>query len=99
MHNHFILLGPGERKKGGVGTGTQNNSADSPGSPHTTPHTPVTYLHKEGLLLQIKGKYHRDPFYKKILDSPQEFKSFEATKDSSIHLKLADQRVLCIPNI
>ena len=50
------------------------------------------------LLLQIKGQYHRNPFYKKILDSPQEFKSFKV-KDSYIHLKLADRRVLCIPNI
>jgi len=89
-----------------VGTGTQNR-ANSPGSrerpsaettEHSTPRIPVTYPHEEGLLLQIKGQYHRDPFYKKILDSPQEFKSFEA-KDSYIHLKLADRRVLCIPNI
>jgi len=31
MHDYFVLLDPGERKKGGVGTGTQcNNESDSP---------------------------------------------------------------------
>jgi len=31
MCNYFVLLGPGEQKKGGVGTGTQhNNESDSP---------------------------------------------------------------------
>ena len=31
MRNYFVLLGPGERKTGGVGTGAQhNNESDSP---------------------------------------------------------------------
>ncbi|KIM52656.1 hypothetical protein SCLCIDRAFT_32499 [Scleroderma citrinum Foug A] len=92
MCDHFVLLRPGERKKGGVGTGTQhNNRENSPNElkPHegTSNGTErsilrilVTYPH-EGLSLQIKGQYHKDPFYKRILDSPQEFKTFEVSKD------------------
>ena len=62
-----------------MGTGTQNNTGpDSPNDPETSngptkrtiPCILVTYPHEEGLLQQIKGKYIRDPFYKKILDSP-----------------------------
>ena len=92
MCDHFVLLRPGERKKGGVGTGTQhNNRENSPnelkphegtsnGTERSTLRIPVTYPH-EGLSLQIKGQYHKDPFYKRILDSPQEFKTFEVSKD------------------
>ena len=108
MRDHFVLLGPGKQKKGGMGTGTQNNTGpDSPNDPETSngptkrtiPRIPVTYPHEEGLLQQIKGKYIRDPFYKKILDSPRDFKNFEATNDGYIRLKLNDRKVLCILNI
>ena len=60
---------------------------------------PTTYPHEEELLSQIKGQYHRDPFYKKILDSPREFKNFGTKGDGYIRMKLVDRTVLCIPNI
>ena len=109
MRDHFVLLGPGERRKGGMGTSTQNNSEDnapeshkeasSNAAEHQRARIPTTYPHEEELLSQIKGQYHRDPFYKKILDSPREFKNFETKGDGYIRMKLVDRTVLCIPNI
>lgn len=93
-----------------MGTGTQNhtgiNSPDdrnpeghSSNSAHSMPCIPVTYPHEEGLLLKIKGQYHKDPFNRRILESPRKFKNFEASKDRYICLKMCDWKVLCIPNI
>jgi len=112
MHDHFVLLGPGKQRKGGMGTGTQHNNErnqqrgsvshntdTSTNEQCSTIRILVTYPHEEKLLSQIKGQYHKDPFYKKILDSLHSFKNFETPDSGYIHLKLADRKVLCIPNI
>jgi len=31
---------------------------------------------EEELLGEIKDQYHRDPFFKKVLDAPKEFRNF-----------------------
>ncbi|THU77147.1 hypothetical protein K435DRAFT_703038 [Dendrothele bispora CBS 962.96] len=51
------------------------------------------------LLAQIKNKYDQDPFYKKIVEAPKDFKNFEYT-DGLVYQRLSDStKVLCIPRI
>jgi hypothetical protein len=53
---------------------------------------------EEELMDDIRYQYDRDPFYKKILDSPKEFHNFEV-ENGIIRIKLNDQTLVCIPDI
>ena len=58
-----------------TGNGTTENNNES--QQHSIDNIPVTYPHENGLLCEVKDQYSKDPFYKKILDSPKAFKNFE----------------------
>jgi hypothetical protein len=53
---------------------------------------------EEELLGEIKDQYHRDPFFKKVLDAPKEFRNF-VLKDGIMRVKLHDRTTICIPDI
>jgi hypothetical protein len=59
---------------------------------------PVTYPEQEKLLKDVKARYWEDPFYKKVLDSPKEFRNFEVT-DGIVRVKLRDRSLLCVPDV
>ena len=130
MAGKFVLLDPGERKKGGEGaknslttsnhqnvrfddvpgsTGSESPPLAGSSNAETTcedgelqgrniESIPVTYLHKSRLLRKAKDQYSKDPFYKRILDSPKAFKNFELV-NGFIQLHLHDHTVFCVPNI
>ena len=50
------------------------------------------------LLVELKGKYGSDSFFRSILDKPNDFRNFEV-KDQLIYLKKQGTKVLCIPKI
>jgi len=64
--------------------------------PLTPPQMPV--YPEEELLGEIKDQYHRDPFFKKVLDAPKEFRNF-VLKDGIMRAKLHDRTTICIPDI
>ena len=76
--------------------GTTENNNES--QRHGIDNIPVTYPHENGLLREAKDQYSKDPFYKKILDSPKAFKNFERV-DGFIRLHLHDRTVFCVPDI
>ena len=45
MRDHFVLLGPGERRKGGMGTSTQNNSEDNAPESHKEASSNAHIMH------------------------------------------------------
>jgi len=74
---------PGPRStKGGGETGKTHPNPPEPletagqltEQPLTPPQMPV--YPEEELLGEIKDQYHRDPFFKKVLDAPKEFRNF-----------------------
>ena len=50
------------------------------------------------LLVELKGKYGSDIFFRSIINKPNDFRNFEV-KEQLIYLKKEDTRVLCIPKI
>ena len=103
VRDHFVLLGPGQRKEGGETGDTHPNPPEpleTAGQlterPLTPPQMPV--YPEEELLGEIKDQYHRDPFFKKVLDAPKEFRNF-VLKDGIIRVKLHDRTTICIPDI
>ncbi|KAF9257611.1 hypothetical protein L218DRAFT_879069, partial [Marasmius fiardii PR-910] len=55
-----------------------------------------------GLTIQslIRNKYSDDTFFKKILESPKDYRNFLVTPDGLVFLKHSDSlKVLCIPRI
>ena len=113
MCDHFVLLGPGERKKGGkepqetVKENVNQTEVDLTRDDQPLPKLPedvarkipVTYPHDEDLLYKAKGRYIEDPMFQKILDSPRAYKNFIVSKDGMICLRLYNRTVLCVPNI
>ena len=81
IRDHFILLGPGQRKEGGETGETHPNPPEPLETAGqlterslTPPQMPV--YPEEELLGEIKDQYHQDPFFKKVLDTPMEFRNF-----------------------
>ncbi|KAG2061437.1 hypothetical protein BDR06DRAFT_842282, partial [Suillus hirtellus] len=50
------------------------------------------------LMGDIRHQYHKDPFYKKVLDSPKEFHNF-VVEDGIMRIKLNDRTLICVPDI
>ena len=50
------------------------------------------------LLAELQGRYTEDPFFRVILEKPNEFQNFKA-KEQILYLKEHDKRVLCIPKV
>ncbi len=50
------------------------------------------------ILSEIQGKYDKDPFFRVILEKPNDFRNFEI-KNQMIYLRENDRRVLCVPKI
>ncbi|KAG2064353.1 hypothetical protein BDR04DRAFT_1035501, partial [Suillus decipiens] len=50
------------------------------------------------MLEDIKGQYHLDPFFQKVMDSPKHFCNF-GVKDGILQICLHDRVLLCILNI
>ena len=61
--------------------GTTENNNES--QQHGIDNISVTYPHENGLLREAKDQYSKDPFYKKILDSPKVFKNLSMSMVSS----------------
>ncbi|KAI0360063.1 hypothetical protein OH77DRAFT_1493508 [Trametes cingulata] len=62
----------------------------------------MTYLSEntEGvdLLQALRGRYAEDPFYRRILEAPKQFKNFEC-RDGLVYLRENDRELLCIPDL
>jgi hypothetical protein len=109
MKDHFVLLGPGERKKGRekkthhpAKTTTVSERTNAPVGEELTERplvgAPLPVYPEEELMGDIKNQYHKDPLFKIILDAPRSFKNFEL-KDRVMRLKLKDRTVICVPDV
>jgi hypothetical protein len=83
--------------------GNENDHSDPRPNENTKPapepqRIPVTYPHEVGLLDEMRNQYDKDTMFKKVIDSPKEYRNFEV-KDGLIHIKLKDRTVLCIPDV
>ena len=61
------------------------------------PEVPVVYPNEGDLQEKVRNKYSEDTFFKKVIDSPSEFRNFEVN-DGIIRVKLRDRTPLCIPD-
>jgi hypothetical protein len=104
LRDCFVLLGPGERKEGRE-IGENTHSQPSQQNPITTddkPFTPLAQLPRmeldDGILGLIKGQYAQDPFLRKVMDSPKQFRNFDVAEGLS-RLCLNDCTLVCVPDI
>lgn len=106
MAPHFVLRGPKERKEGGdAGQKTNQQSPLEAGSTNEpgedTPNVtrfPAVYPDEDELIVGIRHQYSRDPFFRRILDSPTEYRNFQVD-EGLIHLCLKDKTLLCVPDV
>lgn len=99
VKNRFVLHGPKDPSTRMEGRAQENRPLDGEISKDTAPEViPVTYPHETELLNQLRHQYTEDPLFRKILESPKEYRNFEV-KDGLVRIKLKDRISLCIPNI
>ena len=56
------------------------------------------YPDQDKLLDEVRGQYHLDPFFAKIIDKPEEFRNF-VVEDGIMRLRLSDRMPICIPDL
>jgi hypothetical protein len=103
VQDRFILHGPGERKKGGKGDDahppTLQTHQDTTEEDRFVPLAQLPDPEDDDKTLEdIKGQYHLDPFFQKVMDSPKHFHNFEVN-EGIICIRLNDRVLLCIPDV
>jgi transposase InsO family protein len=109
MRGRFILKGPREPgtdqeggKSGHLPENPENSKNKESCEDKTTesggagPKVPVVYPNEGDLQNKVRNKYQEDTFFKKVLDSPNEFRNFDVS-DGIIRVRLRDRTPLCIP--
>ncbi|TFK60598.1 hypothetical protein BDN72DRAFT_779200, partial [Pluteus cervinus] len=80
----------------------RNNGADVTDTAVPEPEIPLAFpgssLAGIDLKKELKGRFSEDTFFKKILDSPKEFKNF-IVEDDVVYMSGSTRPLLCVPKV
>ncbi|KAI0348859.1 hypothetical protein OH77DRAFT_1363574, partial [Trametes cingulata] len=110
----LVLHGPREGQEGGKVSGPPESAPGTPPASAEDQDLEdnrqqlansmdlMTYLSEntEGvdLLQALRGHYAEDPFYRRILEAPKQFKNFDC-RNGLVYLRENDRELLCIPDL
>ncbi|KAG2738294.1 hypothetical protein P692DRAFT_201731432, partial [Suillus brevipes Sb2] len=103
MRDRFVLLGPGDRKKGGEEGDTHHPDPEPqhehPETEQFQPAVPIKVPEDhEETLNEVRNQYHLDPFFQTVLDSPKQYRNFSVA-DGIVRIRLNDRTLVCIPDV